>query len=99
MIEIFSQMEIEPAGDALQFRDIHRHLKSLSSSQLSQHLEELPCALIPRPHYNAERRNGPHSANQGLITVGPAMVWVNAPDVVHSKYHFIVLQWHTIYCM
>lgn len=30
-LEIFSQMEIEPAGDALQFRDIHRHLKSLSS--------------------------------------------------------------------
>jgi len=43
-LEIFSQMEIEPAGDALQFRDIHRHLKSLSSSQLgliSQVTEEI----------------------------------------------------------
>lgn len=52
-LEIFSQMEIEPAGDSLQFRDVHKHLKSSQLSLILSQVAKLVKLVLLMPATNA----------------------------------------------
>ena len=90
-LEIFSQMEMEPAGDVLQFRDIHRHLKLLSSSQLGliSQVAKLAKLVLLMPATNAvsEQRASAMRRIKTYLRSSMTQTRLNNVMVVHVHKH------------
>ena len=82
---------MEPAGDALQFRDIHRHLKLLSSSQLGliSQVAKLAKLVLLMPATNAvsEQRASVMRRIKTYLRSSMTQTRLNNVMVVHVHNH------------